>query len=100
MCQIKECLMLPNVPVIAAVAGMASGLAKEVNDRDRQGCSWHGQLPQLGPFSSVSISGWIDLLIKGPLTPKQESPAQGSAQIQAAPAPQSSAPLKQLRQGS
>lgn len=32
MCQIKECLMLPNLLVIAAVA---SGLGEEADDRDR-----------------------------------------------------------------
>lgn len=35
MCQIKECLMLPNLLVIAVVAAMASGLGKEANDGER-----------------------------------------------------------------
>lgn len=67
MCQIKECLMLPNLLVIAVVAAMASGLGKEANDRERAApgtASSHK--PALS--SRFLICFLICLLIKGPLT--------------------------------
>lgn len=87
MCQIKECLMLPNLLVIAVVAAMASGLGKEANDRERAA-------PGTASSHKPALSSlfFICLLIKGALTNRSYLP-RAMPQIQAAPAPQSSSPL-------